>query len=89
MADPVGKEFYVLRRARPGRTDRRTRNLASSRSRSYVTQSTYRSRAAHVLGWGSGTRGVGPVSSPPQVAGESQAGHTCHSTNRLWQRGRA
>jgi hypothetical protein len=58
MADPEGKEFCVLRRARRGRTDRRTRNLASSRSRSYVTQSTYRSRAAQVLGWGSGTRGL-------------------------------
>jgi hypothetical protein len=58
MADPEGKEFCVLRPARRGRTDRRTRNLASSRSRSHVTQSTYRSRAAQVLGWGSGTRGL-------------------------------
>ena len=28
-------------------------------SRSCVTRSTYRSRAAHVLGWGSGTPGLG------------------------------
>jgi hypothetical protein len=53
MADPEGKEFCVLRRARRGGT-----KLRLFPSRSYVTQSTYRSRAAQVLGWGSGTRGL-------------------------------
>jgi hypothetical protein len=78
-----------LRRARRRRTDRGPvasplpGREAMSRSRPIAPglRTDY--------GGGSGTGGVGPVSSLPQVAGESQAGHTCHLTNRLWQRGRA
>jgi hypothetical protein len=88
MADPEGKEFCVLRRARRGRPTEGpvTSPLPGAQLCQAVDVSLLGCRRTRV---GFCHLRVGPVSSLPQVAGESQAGHTCHPTNRLWQRGRA
>jgi hypothetical protein len=79
MADPEGKEFCVLRRARRRWTQLRLFPVAQLCHA--VDLSLPGCPGIRVGFW---HPGVGPVGSLPQVAGESQAGHTCHPTNRLW-----